>query len=724
MNSNVFSFKDYHENGGNDNVRLDEKEGSLEIINEDGSAVVVFEPEGSSRRYDDDHYENLAVHLGESELGLISSQLLQGIEADEQSRSEWLSTRARGIDLLGLKIEQPRSDVGGSGAPMDGMSTVRHPLLLEACLRFQANAMGELLPANGPVKVKNVGLGTAMNDTQADQLEEDMNRYLTSTDGAPEYYPDTDRMLFGVGFSGMGFKKLYHCPLRRRPVSESVDAKDLIVSNDATDIRNAARVTHRIQMRKSVMARMQYVGAYRKVVLGQPTTDINRVDQKIKKIQGIDAQPQRPEDNEYTVFECYADIDIPGFEHIDEDGETTGLPLPYKVSIDKTSRKILEIRRNWNVDDEDFKARRVFVPYQFVPMFGFYASGLLQILGNTTTAITGAWRLLLDSGMFSNFPGFLYALNGDRQNDLNFRVPPGGGAGVDIAGADDIRQKVMALPYKEPGPSTMALVQNIAETGQRVGGIAEIQVGEGRQDAPVGSTIAMIEQAAKVLNAVHKRLHQAQSEEFQILLELFREDPEAFFRFVKRDGNWTEDTLRAALENYDLIPVADPNVPTHMHRLMKMQALKQMADAAPDRYNLKAVDERILRALNIDDPETLFATPEQMQAASAPPADPASIIAQATAQTKQAEIASRERIEQQKSQLKIAEISNKDRQNSEANRVKLEQIAADDKRASQDRESREYVEKMKLAERLASKDIDNEMRQAERVYDQANKKVS
>lgn len=705
------------------NIAMDEEEGALEIVNADGTATIVFNPE-SSRRMDDEHYENLAEFLSDAELSLIASELMQGIESDEQSRSEWVSIRAKGIDLLGLKLEQPRADVGGSGAPMDGMSTVRHPLLLEACLRFQANALGELLPASGPVKVKNNGLGAGNGDVDADQLEEDMNRYLTSANGAPEYYPDTDRMLFSVGFSGMGFKKLYHCPLRRRPVSESVDAKDLIVSNEATDIRNAQRVTHRIQMRKSVMKRMMFVGAYRNIELSQPHADVDRVSQKQKKVQGIDATPQRPQDNEYTVLECYADLDIPGYEHEDEDGVPTGLPLPYKITLEKGSRRILEIRRNWNADDEDLQARRVFVPYQFVPMFGFYASGLLQILGNSNVALTGAWRMLLDTGMFANFPGFLYALNGDRQNNLNFQVPPGGGVGVDIAGAEDIRQKIMPLPYNtQHMPSLMALVDSIATNGQRVGGTAELPVGEGRQDAPVGTTLALLEQAAKTLDAVHKRLHQAQSEEFQILLELFREDPDAFFRFVRRDGRWSQERLEAALNNYDLQPVADPNVPTHMHRLMTMMALKQMADASPELYNKKAVDERVLRALRIENPEDLFLTPEQMQAASGG-SDPAEVIAEATAQTKQAEIASRERIEQQKTQIKVAELANKDRQQQQASELKLTEIAARDRQARQDRESREYVAKMGLAERIATKDIDREMRQADRVYNQADRKVS
>lgn len=706
--SNVYNMGDWRQGLMNPdaNINVDDDEGGIEIVNPDGSSTVIFDPNPQPiNSLDDDHYENLAEKLELQELSVIAADLIDGIESDDRSRSEWLMTRAKGLDLLGIKIEQPRADIGGSGAPMDGMSTVRHPILLEACLRFQANARGELLPSDGPVKVKNAGLGTGENDTQADQLEEDLNRYLTSFDGAPEYYPDTDRMLFMTGFGGQGFKKLYHCPLRRRPVSESVDAKDLIVSNEATDLRNAERVTHVISMRKSVLKRMQFIGAYLDFELQSPVLEDNPVTRKEKRTQGLSDKSNRPQDTPYSIYECYTDRVIPGDEHRDESGRATGLTQPYKISIERASRKILEIRRNWTKDDENYTARRVFVPFSFVPMFGFYATGLLQILGNSTTALTAAWRILLDAGMFANFPGFLYALSGDRQSNLNFQVPPGGGAGVDIAGQEDIRNKIMALPYKEPGQATMSLVDNIASTAQRVGGTAEIQVGEGNQNAPVGTTIALLEQATQVLNAVHKRLYTAQAEEFQILLELFREDPESLFRFLKRDDKWTLETLQKALENYDLIPCADPNTPSHMFRIMRMQALAQLSSSEPDLYNAKAVHERILRTLRIEDPESLFAPPQAAQPAQQ---DPATAVAMAVAQTKQQETASRERVAMQTNQLKAADMAAKQKQADEGNRVKALQIASDQKKAADDRASREYVAKMNVAASIASKDIEHE----------------
>lgn len=715
--SNILDMGNWRHNlaQSDSEINVDADEDGVEIVNADGSSTVIIDPNPQRvSSLDDDHYENLAERLDPQELAFIASDLIDGIEGDDRSRAEWLATRAKGLDLLGIKIEQPRADVGGSGAPMDGMSTVRHPLLLEACLRFQANARGELLPSDGPVKVKNAGLGVGESDVQADQLEEDLNRYLTSFDGAPEYYPDTDRMLFMTGFGGQGFKKLYHCPLRRRPVSESVDAKDLIVSNDATDLRNAERITHVIPMRKNVLKRMQFVGAYLEVDLSSPVQDMNPVTRKEKKVQGLSDKPVRPKDMPYSIYECYTDLVIPGDEHRDEDGRVTGLTKPYKISIEKTSRKILEIRRNWSKDDENFSAKRVFVSFSFVPMFGFYATGLLQILGNSTTALTAAWRMLLDSGMFANFPGFLYALTGDRQSNLNFQVPPGGGQGVDIAGQEDIRSKIMALPYKEPGQSTMALVDNIASTAQRVGGTAEIQVGEGNQNAPVGTTIALLEQATQVVNAVHKRMFTAQAEEFQILLELFREDPEALYRFLKRDNKWTLETLQEALENYDLIPCADPNTPSHMFRIMRMQALAQLSDAEPDLYNKKAVHERILRTLRVEDPESLFAPPAPPQQQQQ---DPTAAVAMAVAQTKQQDTASRERIAQQANQLKGAEMAARQKQSEDNNRVKAMQIAANQKKAAEDRASREYVAKMNVAATIASKDMEHEHAAMTDVHD-------
>lgn len=599
--------------GDPDAVRVDEKTGAIEIPLPDGSVMIDLGGKDDDAENGDDFSANLAEVLGDAELNLMAEDLLRGIQSDDESRSSWLQTRAAGIDILGLKLEQPRGDVGASSAPLEGMATVRHPLLLEAVLRFQATARGELLASTGPVKVRNDGDETAPSGDLAEKLENDMNHYLTSV--ATEYYPDTDRMLFYVGFGGCGFKKVYNCPIRRRPVSESVDAKDIIISNAATDLKNAGRVTHQITMRPSVLKRMQLAGAYRDVELTQPTPEPTEVDEKIAAVQGVRAKPERPEDQSYTINECYCELNIDGYEH-KQDGKITGLPLPYRVVIEKDSRKVLEIRRNWNEDDEACLAKQALVKYPFVPGLGFYDIGLLHILGNSANALTAAWRLMLDAGMYACFPGFLYAKGGSRQLSNEFRIAPGSGMALETGG-NPIQQMVMPLPYRDITPGLAQLTQNIDQTSQRVGGTAETMVGEGVQETPVGTTLALIEQATKIQDAVHKRLHAAQAEEFQMLKECFREDPESFWRHNKNASNWDKDQFIQALNNCNLVPAADPNTPSHMHRIMKAVAVKQMQQANPELYNAKEVDTRILKMIGWNDPESLFAAP-QMPAAAPP----------------------------------------------------------------------------------------------------------
>lgn len=587
-------------------VRYDEKSGAMEIPLPDGSVVIDLNPQDDDEDEDDDFKANLANQIDENKLGVLAEQLLAGIKTDIESREQWLQTRAAGIDILGLKIEQTRGDAQESSAPVEGMSVIRHPLLLEAVLRFQATARGELLPSTGPCKVRYDGGDSGGSSDQAEVLERDLNHYLTAV--ATEYYPDTDRMLFLVGFGGCGFKKVYNCYVKRRPVSESVDAKDLIVSNSAIDLKTAGRVTHQITMRQSTLKRMQIAGAYREVELTQPTAAPTQLDEKIADIQGTDAKPERPEDMPYTIYECYCELDLPGFEH-EIDGKKSGLPVPFRVVIEKDSRKILELRRNWDEDDEMAMAKPVFVKYPFVPGLGFYDLGLLHILGNSANALTAAWREMLDAGMFASFPGFLYSKMGGRQLTNEFRVPPGGGIAIETGG-NPINQMIMPLPYRDITPGLIQLTQNIDQTAQRLGGTADMNVSEGNAEVPVGTTLALIEQATKIEDAVHKRLHAAQAEEFQLLKACFREDPEAFWRHnPKCAKSWDKAKLIAALNDCDLVPAADPNTPSHMHRIMKAIAVKQLQQANPELYNAREVDTRILRMIGWNDPESLFAPP-------------------------------------------------------------------------------------------------------------------
>lgn len=596
----------------------------ITIEHDDGSVSVSLDGRDFRKEEERRHQEwfaNLVDDIDMMELSRISEELLNGVRDDLESRNDWIEDRAQGIKLLGLKIEIPGLQGASDGAPVDGMSRVRHPLLLEAVLRFQANARSEMLPTDGPIKVRNDALRSPLEqDELADALENDLNHYLTAV--AKEYYPDTDKMLFMLGFGGTAFKKVYFCPLRGRPVSETVDADDLIVNNAATTLSDAKRITHRVYMRPSTVKRLQILGVYRDVDLQTPNMENPDAVQREKASQqGIQIDARNPEDRDREIYEVYCELDIKGFEHKHK-GRETGLEIPYRVTIDVTSREILSIVRNYDEPtgepgDELPEARINIVKYSFVPGMGFYDIGLLHILGNTTNAVTAAWREMLDAGMYANFPGFLMADTGARQNTNIFRVPPGGGALVKTGGLP-INQAIMPLPYKEPGQALMNLVTSMVETGQRVGSTSELQVGEGRQDAPVGTTLALIDQATKVLNSVHKRMHSAQANEFELLVKCFKEHPDSFINKLKGpSAQWNEDTFLRALDDYELVPQSDPNTASQTQRLMKVMGLKQMQAANPAMYNAVAVDTAALKAMGWSNPEQFLSQP------SPPPPDPA-----------------------------------------------------------------------------------------------------
>ena len=544
---------------------------------------------------------------------------------------------------------------------------MRHPLLLEAVLRFQANARSELLPTDGPVKIRNDDNDPSLQEDElANALERDLNHYLTAV--ATEYYPDTDRMLLMLGFGGSAFKKVYYCPLRNRPVSETVDADDLIVNNGATDLQNAKRVTHRTFLKPSMVKRLQILGVYQDTDLSTPNPhSLDSLQREEKAQEGISPDVMNPDDRDREIYECYCELNIQGFEHTYK-GKETGLEIPYRVTIDASSKKILSVVRNYDEDTAELpEARSNFVKYTFMPGFGFYDIGLLHILGNTTNAVTAAWRELLDAGMYANFPGFLFADAGARQNTNIFRVPPGGGALVKTNGMP-IQQAIMPLPYKEPSGALMQLVQNIVETGQRIGGVSEMMVGEGRADAPVGTTLAMIEQAQKILNSVHKRMHAAQAQEFQLLAECFRENPQSFWQRKRKNAYpWDEQRFLQALDNAELVPQADPNTASHTQRLMKIMALKQLQQAQPGLYDPIAIDTAALQAIGWNNPEQFFAPPD---AQGKPP--PELMKAQAEMQIKKQD-ADTKAMEAQARAKKMEADTALEAQQSEANQAMHEQ---------------------------------------------------
>jgi len=609
---------DVDENG--DTPTYDGAGNVIRIDHADGSVTVSINGKPIKNAETPEHpkgwYENIADALAETDLNRLSDDLIRGINDDIASRTEWVNQQAEGIKLLGLSLESvPASSGDSSGGAVEGTSRVRHPLLLEACLRFQANARSELLPTDGPVKIRDDSNNSnAADDQLAEALEKDFNHYLTKT--AREYYPDTDRMLLLLGFGGMTFKKIYFCPMRQRPVSESVKAADLIVNDNATDLSNAKRVTHRLEMTPTLLKRMQLLGIYRDVELGTPMpVSTDALKQAETDQEGRTPTSTRPEDRDHEIYECYCEADIPGFEHKWK-GKVSGLEVPWRITIDVSSKKILSIVRNYAKPEGNMlpEKRRTFVKYTFVPGFGFNDIGLLHILGNTTNAATAAWRELLDLGMFANFPGFLYAKQAGRQNTSMFRVPPGGGQGIDTNGMA-INQAVMALPYgMQHAPAMMTLVDNMTTTGQRLGGTSEAMVGEGTKDAPVGTTLAMIEQAQQLVNSVHKRLHTAQAEEFELIGQCFREHPESFWQCNKKPAKqWDQDTFIKALEDCNLVPQADPNTASHTQRIVKVGILKMMQQASPQLYDPIAVERLALQTLGFDNPEQLMAPPSAMQ---------------------------------------------------------------------------------------------------------------
>ena len=613
-------------------------ETATKVETSDGG-VVVFIGRPRIKKKNLKFSDNLALTVEEPVLGAIADELLKLIEQDNESRREWLETRARGIEIMGLKIEPMRSSGADGSAPLEGQSQSRATLLCEAVVRFGANAFSELVPTDGPAKVAEDTSGSypALDDL-ADALEKDLNHYVMTVD--KPWVPDTDSMLLRIGVDGSVFKKVYHDAILRRPISRAVYGEDLIVNNSANSLFDAGRVTHRVFMRKSMVRRMQLVGAYRDVHLGDPGFPVKSPQElQTEEIAGIRKNDLlERDDRDREMFESYCELDIPGFEH-EVDGEASGLPLPYKVTIDKESRQVLEIRRNWNEDDEMCLPKTWFVQYSFLRGFGFYGIGLSHLLGNTTNTLTAAQREFIDAAMFACFPGLLIQKGAGRQNNSIFRVPPGGAAEIETGGMP-IGEVVMGMPYKPPDAISVSFMQALESAGQRLGGTAEVMVGEGRQDAPVGTTLALIEQAIKPLMATHKRLCASQSDELQLLVERFREDPESFVRASrmlkpKKTGNpempsqlsWDEQLFLQAINENQIVTRADPNTASHLQRMLRNAALYQMAKDEPPAFDTKRIRQICIRGIGFNNPDQFLA-----QNPAPPPPDPKAQAAQLSAQ--------------------------------------------------------------------------------------------
>lgn len=686
-------------------------QGRLVIPTNDGG--VIYRPRWREKKAKGSakHADNLAETISDAKLAELADELLREIQADDLSRREYLDSLAKAIEMLGIRLEDPRSADNDSSAPLEGMSTFRHPLLLQAAIRFQADFVAELLPTDGPVKVRDdspepptgtPGMdnspalpGITSNDLSM-ALEKDLNHYLTQT--AAEYYPDTTRMAFRIGLMGPGFKKVYHCPLRKRPVSESIDVEDLIVNYAATDLRNAERVTHRIKMQHSKLRRMVKAGVYRDVTLGTTRLDQDPVEQAMDRATGVNPISALPSDHPHIIYECCTERDIEGDDF-----------LPYKITLDKEARNVLAIYRNWDVDDERKLRRQEIVDYGYLNALGFYALGLVHVLGNTVRALTAAFREFLDAGMFGNFPGFLYADDAGKQNTNQFRVAPGSGAPIKTGGKP-IGEVISPMPYKSPDAAFMQFIQHMEESGKALGGEAAMPLNEGVANMPVGTMLAGIEQALKPIKGVFKGLHRSQAEEFQLLKQRFREDPGALWRFNQPDHKpahqWEEDEFLEALGMCSLVPMADPNTASQVQRIAIAWAMLELAKTAPYLFHERDTALRFMRMIGIPDPEGILASAQEIQAAKAamsppPPApgkqDDPNLTA---AKTKQA-LASAEFNEAQASKIisetqsQGQETAAKLQENQLETQLRGQEVLVDSQDRAQDRASKLAIAQMK-----------------------------
>jgi len=673
---------------GTPGVSVDPITGAVSIESDDGGVEVNFDPKDETAEVSDDFNQNLAEVLDEDEINRIASELLEGIDADLTSRVQWESNLAHAMMQLGLQRETR------SNLDMESVSKCRHPLLLECVLDFWANFVSEFLPADGPVKVRVDDDSDPNAADEADRLEQDFNHYLTTT--ATEYYPDTSRAGFRVGFIGGIVKKVFNCALRQRPVSEAIYLEDLIVSNEATDLDNAKRVTQRMMYLTQDVTAMQVAGVWRDVEMGTPQAVNSQVKDKIAEIQGTMPSSDRQEDKQHTIYECHTKLIIDKDKKA-KDRVKNGLPVPYKVTLDKDGRTVLAIYRLWKEGDALYRKRTQFVPWFYAPGLGWYPIGMAQILGNDITTLTALWREMVDSGMFANFPGFLYLDSLGRQDTNRFKIPPAGGQAIKAPPGMTIQNSVMPLPYKEVSSTLLAFAGQIEAAARKKAGAAKIPIGEGVTDIPVGSLLMFVEQSTKMMQAVHKGLHVAQAREFQLLKELFVEDPEALTKFNDDPAQqtWTAEQLK----NHNLVPASDPNTPSHTHRLSVALALFMMAQQAPPGlFDNHEIADRIFKTLHVPNPESLFAPPAPPQPAPSGPApDPAKMAAVQQKETDSQRKAAAEAVQ---SQTRMQELTMQ-MQNDAANRASQEKIAAIDAE----------TDKAKLAVDLAKTHIANQAKQ-------------
>ena len=571
-------------------------------MTEDGGMIIDFNPDAIDPS--EDFFANLAEEISEDDLKKLGTELIGQYQGDRDSRSEWEETYIKGLDQLGLKIEDRT-------LPWPGACGVFHPMLTEAVVRFQSQAITEMFPAVGPVKTKILGLSTSEKEQQGKRVEDYMNYLLT--DKMSEYRTETEKLLFSLPLAGSAFRKVYYDPNMGRPCAIFVPAEDFIVSYGATDLQMAERATHIMKKNANDVRKLQVSGFYRDIDLPDPSPDPDDIRKKYDELTGDSSTYDF--DNRYTLLEMMVNLDLEGFEDTDDSGEPTGIALPYVVTIDTSSNNILAVRRNWYEEDDNRMMRQHFAHYQYLPGIGFYGFGLVHLIGGLAKSATSLLRQLVDAGTLSNLPGGLKS-RGLRIKGDDTPIMPGEFRDVDIPGGA-IRDNITFLPYKEPSATLYQLLGNIVEEGRRFTSASDMNVADMNSEAPVGTTLAILERAMKVMSAIQSRLHASMKQEFNILVKVIRDFTSPSYPYeVEPDADIKTEDFD---DRIDVLPVSDPNAATMSQRIMQYQAALQLAQQSPQIYNLPELHRQMLDTLGIRDADKIIPLGDDTK-----PADPVS----------------------------------------------------------------------------------------------------
>ena len=551
---------------------------------------------------DEDFSDNLAEYISESELASIAGDLIQDYEDDVSSRKDWMQTYVDGLELLGMRIEE-RSE------PWEGACGVYHPLLAEALVKFQSETIMETFPAAGPVKTRIIGKETPAIKEAAERVKEDMNYQLTEV--MVEFRPEHERMLWGLGLAGNAFKKVYFDPALDRQVSLFVPAEDVVVPYGSSNLETSERVTHVMRKTKNDLKKLIAAGFYRDIELSDPVNTMDEIEKKIAEKMGFRANT----DDRYKLLEMQVNLDLPGYEDKDEDGEETGIALPYIITIDKNTQDVLAIRRNWRSLDDTKQKRSHFVHYGYIPGFGFYCFGLIHLIGAFAKSGTSIIRQLVDAGTLSNLPGGLKT-KGMRVKGDDTPISPGEFRDVDVA-SGTIRDNILPLPYKEPSQVLFQLMNQIIEDGRRFASAADLNVSDMSANAPVGTTLAILERTLKVMSAVQARIYYSMKQEFKLLKMIIRDYTPEEYSYQPIEGS--RKAKQADYDLCDVIPVSDPNASTMSQKVVQYQAVMQMAGANPQIYDQVELNRQMLEVLGIKNIGKLIPNSEDQK-----PKDPVS----------------------------------------------------------------------------------------------------